>query len=55
MAVPVLLPGAGVAFVMVAVFHRPVPAPRRRRPRPPGRLAATRARTSTRTRWGPVP
>ena len=28
MAVPVFLPGAGVAFVVVAVFHRPVPARR---------------------------
>jgi len=30
MAVTVFLPGTGVAFVMVAVFHRPVPAHRRR-------------------------
>ena len=28
MAVPIFLPGAGVAFVVVAVFHRPVPARR---------------------------
>jgi hypothetical protein len=28
MAVPVFLPGAGVAFVVVAVFHRPVLANR---------------------------
>ena len=28
MAVPVFLPGAGVAFVVVAVFHRPVPTRR---------------------------
>ena len=33
MAVPVFLPGAGVAFVVVAVFHRPVPAHRARRAR----------------------
>ena len=26
MAVPVFLPSAGVVFVVVAVFHRPVPA-----------------------------
>ena len=30
MAVPVFLPGAGVAFVVVAVFHRPVLANRAR-------------------------
>ena len=28
MAVPIFLPGTGVAFVVVAVFHRPVPARR---------------------------
>lgn len=33
MAVTVFLPGAGVAFVVVAVFHRPVPAHRRCRAR----------------------
>ena len=33
MAMPIFLPGAGVAFVMVAVFHRPVPAHRRCRAR----------------------
>jgi hypothetical protein len=33
MAVPVFLPGAGVALVVVAGFHRPVPAHRARRAR----------------------
>jgi hypothetical protein len=31
MAVPVFLPGAGVALVVIAGFHRPVPAHRARR------------------------
>ena len=31
MAVPIFLPGTGVAFVVVAVFHRPVPVRRRGR------------------------